>query len=47
MGKMTMKEKIVSNLVVHGIYYAAKICRRAGVNFDTFYFCIFGRYPTR
>lgn len=44
---MSVKERIQSNMSVHGVYYAAKICRRQGVPFDMFYFSIFGRYPTK
>lgn len=42
---MSNAEKIASNLEVHGLKFAAKKAKQAGIPFDTFYFTIFGKYP--
>lgn len=44
---MTVKEKIVSNIDVHGLKFAAQWCKKNRIPFDTFYFVLFRRYPTK
>ena len=45
--------KIQNNVAVHGLVFAARAhkaeCKREGKpsNFDTFYFAMFGKWPTR
>ena len=45
--EMSVAEKIRSNVEAHGIQYAASIARKQRIPFDTFYFVIFGKYPTK
>lgn len=44
---MSNAEKIKSNIEVHRVAFAGKRAKQAGVPFDTFYFVMFGKYPTR
>lgn len=43
---MSNAEKIRSNVAVHGLQFAANWCKRNGIGFDTFYYVLFGKYPT-
>jgi hypothetical protein len=54
----TLLEKIQSNIEVHGLFWAAehykKMARlaakqqgKSASNFDTFYYAVFGKWPTR
>ena len=44
---MSVKDKIQSNVAVHGVAWAGQWCRKNRIPFDTFYFVVFGRYPIR
>ena len=44
---MSVAEKIRSNIEVHGVAFAAAIARKQRIPFDTFYFVMFGKYPTK
>ena len=43
----TVVEKIRSNAEVHGTEYAAKRARKDGINMDTVYYALFGKWPVR
>ena len=45
--EMSVAEKIRSNVEMHGIQYAASVAKKQRIPFDTFYFVIFGKYPTK
>lgn len=39
--------RIHNNVEAHGLPFAGATARRQGIPFDTFYYQMFGRYPTR
>lgn len=43
----TVLEKIKQNAQVHGLAWAVKQAKKQGINFDTVYYCFFGKYPNR
>lgn len=44
---MNNLEKIRSNIEVHGLKWAARNWAQKRGNFDTFYYAVMGKWPTR